>query len=104
MSQMSTGLGRQEKRAQPPPSVAPLAVPPLEAARLLSLGMTKIYRLMRAGELVSYRDGRARRITTASIHQRMARQIADSAEKWHPLNPQPSQRRKAREATDEALE
>src|SRR5262249_3238328 len=36
MSQMSTGLGRQEKRAQPPPSVAPLAVPPLEAARLRS--------------------------------------------------------------------
>ena len=77
MSQMSTGLGRQEKRAQPPPSVAPLAVPPLEAARLLSLGVTKIYRLMRAGELVSYRDGRARRITTASIHEHMARRLAE---------------------------
>ena len=77
MGQMSTELGRQEKRAQPPPSVAPLAVPPLEAARLLSLGMTKIYRLMRAGELVSYRDGRARRITTASIHEHMARRLAD---------------------------
>jgi len=74
---MSTGLGRQEKRAQPPPSVAPLAVPPLEAARLLSLGVTKIYRLMRAGELVSYRDGRARRITTASIHEHMARRLAE---------------------------
>jgi len=73
MSQMST----HEKRAQPSPSVAPLAVPPLEAARLLSLGMTKIYRLMRAGELVSYRDGRARRITTASIHEHMARRLAD---------------------------
>jgi excisionase family DNA binding protein len=77
MSQMSTGLGRQEKRAQPPPSVAPLAVPPLEAARLLSLGMTKIYRLMRAGELVSYRDGRARRITTASIHEHISRRLAE---------------------------
>jgi len=52
-------------------------VPPLEAARLLSLGMTKIYRLMRAGELVSYRDGRARRITTASIHEHMARRLAE---------------------------
>jgi excisionase family DNA binding protein len=77
MSQMSTGLTRQEKRAQPSPSVAPLAVPPLEAARLLSLGMTKIYRLMRAGELISYRDGRARRITMASIHEHMARRLAD---------------------------
>jgi excisionase family DNA binding protein len=59
------------------PSVAPLAVPPLEAARLLSLGMTKIYRLMRTGELVSYRDCRARRITTESIHAHMARRLAD---------------------------
>jgi len=96
MSQMSTGLSRQEKRAQPSLSVAPLAVPPREAARLLSVSLTRLYELMRAGELVSYRDGRARRITTASIHQRMARQIADSAEKWHPLNPQPPQASKAR--------
>lgn len=74
MSQMSTELTRQEKRAQPSP---PLAVPPLEAARLLSLGMTKIYRLMRTGELISYRDGRARRITMESIHEHMARRLAD---------------------------
>jgi excisionase family DNA binding protein len=76
--------------------VLPFAVPPREAARLLSISLTRLYELMRAGELVSYRDGRARRITTASIHQRMARQIADSAEKWHPLNPQPPQASKTR--------
>src|SRR5262245_58243845 len=96
MSSMSTGLSRREKRAQPSLSVAPLAVPPREAARLLSVSLTRLYELMRAGELVSYRDGRARRITTASIHQRMARQIADSAEKWHPLHPQHPQATKAR--------
>src|SRR5262249_7108106 len=77
MSSMSTGLSRQEKRAQPSPSVAPLAVKPLEAARLLSLSLTKIYMLMRSGELRSYRDGRARRIMMSSIHEHMARRLAD---------------------------
>jgi excisionase family DNA binding protein len=77
---MSTG------QAQP----SPLAVPPLEAARLLSLGMTKIYRLMRAGELESYRDGRARRITMRSIHNHMARRLADDN------SPSPRQRRSRR--------
>jgi len=76
MSQI-TGLSRQEKRARPLASVTPLAVPPLEAARLLSLGMTKIYRLMRSGELESYKDGRARRITMSSIHEHLARRLAD---------------------------
>ena len=90
MSSMSTG-------ASPSPSVAPLAVPPQEAARLLSLGMWRIYQLMRTGELVSYRDGRARRITMASIHDRMARQIAAaSADGWRRIEPNPSPRRKAR--------
>ena len=95
MSSMSTG---QEKRAQPP-----LAVPPLEAARLLSLGMSHLYELMRTGELVSYRDGRARRITMASIQEHMARQLAaDSAESdgWQQINPRPpstpEQRRRKR--------
>jgi hypothetical protein len=60
--------------------------------------MSRLYELMRAGELESYRDGRARRITMRSIRDRMARQLAaDSAEKWHPLNPQPPQASKARE-------
>ena len=97
MSSMSTGLSRQEKRASPSPSVAPLAVPPQEAARLLSLGIWRIYALMRTGELVSYRDGRARRITMASIHDRMARQIAAAHDEgWRRITPNPSPRRKAR--------
>ena len=97
MSSMSTGLSRQEKRASPSPSVAPLAVPPQEAGRLLSLGIWRIYALMRTGELVSYRDGRARRITMASIHDRMARQIAAARDEgWRRITPNPSPRRKAR--------
>jgi len=97
MSQLSTGLSRQEKRARSLPSVAPLAVPPQEAARLLSLGIWRIYALMRTGELESYRDGRARRITMASIHDRMARQIAAAHDEgWRRITPNPAQRRKAR--------
>jgi excisionase family DNA binding protein len=56
----------------------PLAVPPLEAARLLSLGVTRIYALMRDGELRSYIDGRTRRVTMASLHGYIARQLAAS--------------------------
>src|SRR5262249_32733225 len=51
MSQMSTGLSRQER---PSLSVTPLAVPPREASRLLSVGMSRLYQLMRTGELESY--------------------------------------------------
>src|SRR6185436_9310270 len=36
--------------------VSPLAVSPLEAGRLLSLGISRVYALMRAGELQSYQD------------------------------------------------
>jgi excisionase family DNA binding protein len=72
-------------------------VPPREAGRLLSLGESRIYELMRTGELVSYRDGRARRITMASIHEHMARQLAaDSADGWRQINPRPPQASKAR--------
>src|SRR5262249_58755683 len=93
MSQMSTGLSRQER---PSLSVTPLAVPPREASRLLSIGMSRLYQLMRTGELESYRDGRSRRITMASIQKRMARQLADSAGGWRQINPQPPQASKAR--------
>jgi excisionase family DNA binding protein len=89
MSQMSTGLSRQEKRAQ---GGAPLAVPPREAGRLLSLSMSRVYQLMRDGELQSYEHGRARRIPVASIHTYIARRLADTAGKWRQITPQPPRR------------
>jgi excisionase family DNA binding protein len=61
-----------------PPPVTPLAVPPREACRLLSLGISRIYALMRTGELASYGDGRARRITVASIYGYIERRLADA--------------------------
>jgi excisionase family DNA binding protein len=91
MTQLSTGLSRHEKRAP----VTPLAVSPQEAGRLLSLGLSRIYKLLRAGELQSFEAGRARRITMASIHAYVARRLAASAGKWHQINPRPS---KARES------
>ena len=53
-----------------------LAVTPREARRLLSIGNTHLYKLIGAGELESYRDGRARRITTESIKRRIGRLLA----------------------------
>lgn len=54
----------------------PLAVTPREACRLLSIGNTRLYELIAAGELESYLDGRARRITMESIRARVARLLA----------------------------
>ena len=85
MSQMSTGLSHQEKQAA-------LAVPPREAGRLLSLGLSEVYERMRNGELESYQDGRARRITMKSIHTYLARRLAASAEGWKQITPQPRHR------------
>ena len=54
----------------------PLAVPPRLACQLLSIGLTRLYELLNAGELDSFQIGRARRITTASISAYIHRQLA----------------------------
>jgi excisionase family DNA binding protein len=61
----------------------PLAVSPLQAARELSVCLTKIYALMRAGELDAFHSGRSRRITVDSVKRYMARQVADAGT-WRP--------------------
>jgi excisionase family DNA binding protein len=53
----------------------PLAVRPRDACRLLSVGNTRLYQLIGSGELETYLDGRARRITMASIKQYIARRL-----------------------------
>ena len=55
--------------------VEPLVVRPRAAWRLLGCGNAYGYRLIAAGELESYLDGRARKITMASIRRRIERQI-----------------------------
>jgi excisionase family DNA binding protein len=78
-------------------SVTPLAVPPRDACGLLSLSMSRLYDLLRAGELQSYGDGRTRRITMASIHAYIARRLADSAGGWRTWPHNPQSRRRQRE-------
>jgi excisionase family DNA binding protein len=54
----------------------PLVVRPRVAWRLLDCGNAYGYRLIAAGELETYRDGRARKITVESIHRYIKRRLA----------------------------
>ncbi len=55
----------------------PLVVRPRVAWRLLDCGNAYGYRLIAAGELESYRDGRARKITLESIRRYVMRRLAE---------------------------
>ena len=88
---MSTGLSRQEKHAA-------IAVPPREASRMLSLSMSKIYELLRNGELDSYSDGKARRVIVASIHAYVERRLAASGGEWRTWQHARSPRRRKERA------
>jgi excisionase family DNA binding protein len=57
-------------------NLEPLAVSPRQACVLLGIGNTRLYELIGAGELVAYKEGRARRITMQSIRARFARLTA----------------------------
>jgi hypothetical protein len=54
----------------------PLLVRPRTAWRLLGCGNTHGYALLNAGELESFLDGRARKITVESIHRLIERRLA----------------------------
>jgi excisionase family DNA binding protein len=54
----------------------PMVVTPRQACLLLNVGNTRLYELIGRGELESYREGRARRITMRSIRNRIARLLA----------------------------
>lgn len=62
----------------PLPSVAPLVVTPREACRLLSVCLSRLYVMLRSGELDSFYCGRARRIPLRAIEEYIARQLADT--------------------------
>ena len=61
------------------PTPLPLAVKPKTAAALLSVGLTRIYELLKDGELVSFNDGRSRLITTDSIKAYIDRRVVTAA-------------------------
>jgi len=66
-------MTRPLPRPKPPD---PIVVRPLEAGAILSIGQTHLYELMESGELESFKAGRSRRITMASIRAYIERQLA----------------------------
>jgi excisionase family DNA binding protein len=83
-----------------PPPVPPLAVPTKEAGRLLSVSLSRLYELLRAGELDSYADGYNRRVTMASIHGYVERRLADNGGRWRQITAQPRRREQTSRATN----
>jgi excisionase family DNA binding protein len=75
MSEIHTSHSRRQPIASPP-----LAVSPKEAGRLLGVGKTTLFRLLKDGELQSYTDRsrRSRRILVSSITAYICRRIAAS--------------------------
>jgi hypothetical protein len=55
-----------------------IVVSPARAMLMLDCGRTKLYELIEAGEVESYLDGSARKITVASIHARILRMLQAS--------------------------
>jgi excisionase family DNA binding protein len=53
----------------------PLVVPPRQACALLSIGLTRCYELLGAGELESFKDGKSRKITVSSIRAYVDRRL-----------------------------
>ena len=53
----------------------PLAISPKDAFAAIGCGVTKGYELIAAGELDTFKIGRATRITTESIRAYVARQL-----------------------------
>lgn len=47
-----------------------------EAAVLLSLGSTEMYRLVRSGEIPSVKVGRSRRVVVTALHEYVAELLA----------------------------
>ena len=65
--------------ASPPvsldPAALPLLVTPIEAARLLSVERTTIYRMLDASEIQAILIGRSRRVVVASLLEYIARKL-----------------------------
>ena len=67
---------KRRERRKPLVSEAALVTSVNGACVMLDCGRDKLYELCRLGELESYLDGKVRRITVASIKQRIERKLA----------------------------
>jgi hypothetical protein len=65
MSILSTGFSEDER----------LVVSPRRAMHMLDCGNTRLYELLAAGEIESFKDGKSRKITVASIKSLIARRL-----------------------------
>jgi hypothetical protein len=54
----------------------PLVVSPRRAQEMLDIGHSRLYELLSAGELQSFKDGKSRKILVASIRNYVARKLA----------------------------
>ena len=61
--------------------VEPLVVRPNTAMRLLDCGRAYLYELINSGEVESYLDGDARKITMRSIRARIERKVSEPLQK-----------------------
>jgi excisionase family DNA binding protein len=59
-------------------NIEPLAVSVKAARKLLSLSHKHVYTLLNSGELESYKEGKARRITIKSIHRLIASRLKEA--------------------------
>jgi len=71
---METNLRATGRKAAT--AVEPLLVRPAAAWKILDCGNTHGYALIRAGELETFLDGKARKITVASIRAYIGRKLA----------------------------
>jgi excisionase family DNA binding protein len=63
------------QRIHRPEPVEPLVVKPKIAERLLNVSHNRLYQLISAGDLESFRDGSSRKITMNSIKAYIARHL-----------------------------
>jgi hypothetical protein len=59
---------------------APRVVKPKTARRMGCWGQARLYELINKGELESYREGRSRLITVASIERYIARKVTEGSQ------------------------
>jgi hypothetical protein len=69
---------RRESLSSEAAGPEPIAVSPKVACRIGGFSMSRLYQLLGAGELESYHEGTARRITLASLRARSERLIAEA--------------------------
>jgi len=62
----------------------PLVVDVVTAGHMLGGCRDFIYKLLRTGQLASYRDGRSRKVLVSSIEEFVAKRLAATGEKFEP--------------------